>query len=229
MVKIITCAWNWLCSQGEIDRPKKNAKEKFQMSIRVTAKCRFNAAERLKRQSKFAFFTTTILSLGLIFIPLMQNSGINLAFPANVLNMMSIFLAVAVLVYSVVIGTARYEARADKLTQCGDSLKNLSRELDNQLQENNSTNIDIKKLENRYSYLISNTENHARTDYLAAILEMERDYKITGFSRLYKRLLFISLYLFPYLIPLSMLALEIIFILDMLGVSKILTKYLVNP
>ncbi|ACS96763.1 hypothetical protein NJ8700_01520 [Aggregatibacter aphrophilus NJ8700] len=221
----ITCFWNWLSSRGEIDRPKKDAKEKFQMSIRVTAKCRFNAAERLKRQGKFAFFTTTILSLGLIFIPLMQNSGIKLAFPPNVLNMMSTFLAVAVLVYSVVIGTARYEARADKLTQCGDNLKDLNRELDNQLK---SDSVDIQELEKKYSHLISDTENHTKTDYLAATLEMRRDYEITGFPRLYKRLLIIVVELFSYIIPLSMLVLEIVFILDMLGISHILAKYFSN-
>ena len=221
----ITCFWNWLSSRGEIDRPKKDAKEKFQMSIRVTAKCRFNAAERLNRQGKFAFFTTTILSLGLIFIPLMQNSGIKLAFPPNVLNMMSTFLAVAVLVYSVVIGTARYEARADKLTQCGDNLKDLNRELDNQLK---SDSVDIQELEKKYSHLISDTENHTKTDYLAATLEMRRDYEITGFPRLYKRLLIIVVELFSYIIPLSMLVLEIVFILDMLGISHILAKYFSN-
>ena len=221
----ITCFWNWLSSRGEIDRPKKDAKEKFQMSIRVTAKCRFNAAERLKRQGKFAFLTTTILSLGLIFIPLMQNSGIKLAFPPNVLNMMSTFLAVAVLVYSVVIGTARYEARADKLTQCGDNLKDLNRELDNQLK---SDSVDIQELEKKYSHLISDTENHTKTDYLAATLEMRRDYEITGFPRLYKRLLIIVVELFSYIIPLSMLVLEIVFILDMLGISHILAKYFSN-
>lgn len=221
----ITCFWNWLSSRGEIDRPKKDAKEKFQMSIRVTAKCRFNAAERLKRQGKFAFFTTTILSLGLIFIPLMQNSGIKLAFPPNVLNIMSTFLAVAVLVYSVVIGTARYEARADKLTQCGDNLKDLNRELDNQLK---SDSVDIQELEKKYSHLISDTENHTKTDYLAATLEMRRDYEITGFPRLYKRLLIIVVELFSYIIPLSMLVLEIVFILDMLGISHILAKYFSN-
>ena len=42
---------------------------------------------------------------------------------------MSIFLAVSVLVYSVVIGTAKYEVRAEGLTQCGDKLKELNREL----------------------------------------------------------------------------------------------------
>lgn len=224
-MELIRKFWNWFCSRGEIDRPKKNAKEKFQMSIRVTAKCRFNAAERLKRQSRFAFFTTTILSLGLIFIPLMQNAGVKLAFPANVLNMMSIFLAVAVLVYSVVIGTARFEARADKLTQCGDNLKELSRELDSLLEKDLE---DISELEKKYSHLISDTENHTRTDYLAATLEMKRDYSITGFSRLYKRSLVIFIEIFSYIIPFAMLVLEIVFILDMLGISQILTKYLVN-
>lgn len=216
--------WCWLISRGEIDRPKKNAKEKFQLSVRVTAKCRFNAAERLKRQSKFAFFTTTILSLGLIFIPLMQNAGIRLAFPSNVLNMMSIFLAVAVLVYSVVIGTARYDARADKLTQCGDNLKNLSRELDNKLEEFEN----ISEFEKQYYHLISDTENHTRTDYLAATLEMRRDYLITGIPRLIKIFRVIFVEIFSYFIPLSMLIIEIVFISDMLGMSEILTRYLVK-
>ena len=225
ITKKISCVWNWLCSRGEIVRPKKMQKKKFQMSIRATAKCRFNAAERLKRQGKFAFFTTTILSLGLIFIPLMQNSGIKLAFSTNVLNTMSIFLAVAVLVYSVVIGTARYEARADKLTQCGDNLKDLSRELDS-LKESDVEHI--KELEKKYSHLISDTENHTRTDYLAATLEMRRDYTVTGFPRLYKRLSIIFVELFSYIIPLSMLVLEIVFISDMLGISKILTKYFLS-
>lgn len=224
-MKNIKIMWGWLWSSGEIERPKKTAKEKFQMSVRVTAKCRFNAAERLKRQSKFAFFTTTILSLGLIFIPLMQNAGIKLAFPTNVLNMMSIFLAVAVLVYSVVIGTARYEARADKLTQCGDNLKDLNRELSSLLENDD---MDVSKFENKYSHLISDTENHTRTDYLAATLEMRRDYAITGIPRLYKRLFLIVFSIIPYFIPLVMLIIEIVFISDMLGASGILTKYLVS-
>jgi ABC-type multidrug transport system permease subunit len=92
------------------------------MSMRVTAKCRYNAAVRLQWQGKFAFFTTTVLSLGLIFIPLIQTAGVELAFGASFLNMMQIFLAVAILVYSVVIRTARYDVREETLTECGDKL-----------------------------------------------------------------------------------------------------------
>lgn len=113
-------ALSWLISSGVRERPVKDAAEKLQMSMRTTAKCRYNASIRLQHQAKYSFFTTTLLSLGLIFIPLMQNAGMPIAYRPNVLNMMSIFLAVAVLVYSVVIGTARYDVRATQLTECGD-------------------------------------------------------------------------------------------------------------
>lgn len=57
---------------------------------------------------------------------------------------------------------------------------------------------------------------------------MRRDYTVTGFPRLYKRLSIIFVELFSYIIPLSMLVLEIVFISDMLGISKILTKYFLS-
>jgi hypothetical protein len=127
--------WRWVLCLNERERTVKDTAEKLQMSMRTTAKCRYNAAVRLQHQSKYAFFTTTFLSLGLVFIPLIQNAGVSLAFKPNVLNMMQIFLGVAVLVYSVVIGTARYEIRSTQLTECGDKLKELIRELDKEREK----------------------------------------------------------------------------------------------
>lgn len=218
--------WNWLSSQGEINRPNKSSAEKLLLGIRVTAQCRFNAATRLRRHSTFSFFTTTILSLGLIFIPLMQNADIPLAFPSKVLNMISIFLAVSVLIYSIVIATARYDARADKLTQCGDNLKSLNRKLSKILENND--NINIEDFQVQYDSLIANTENHSDTDYLSSILSMKRDYRITGFSRFKK---YVKLYLFliiPYVLPVLLMLIEIIFILDMIGVSQFFTPHLIK-
>ena len=129
-MEVMKTIWIWLFSLCERERQVKDAAEKLQMSMRVTAKCRYNAAARLQLQGKFAFFTTTALSLGLIFVPLLQTSGVKLAFQTNVLSMMQIFLAVSVLVYSVVIGTARYEVRAETLTECGDKLKELIRAIE---------------------------------------------------------------------------------------------------
>jgi hypothetical protein len=52
-----------------------------------------------------------MLSLGLIFIPLMQNADITLILSNKVINMMQVFLAVAILVYSIIISTSKYDIR----------------------------------------------------------------------------------------------------------------------
>ena len=143
---------------------------------------------------------------------------------------MSIFLAVSVLVYSVVIGTAKYEVRAEGLTQCGNKLKELNRELNRLITDSQNNDEENKKLleefEKRYSAIVTDTENHSRTDYLSAMLEMKRDYKITGLSRFLKKSIIIISGTFPYYIPLLLLSLEVIFISDMLHISHILTDFL---
>lgn len=220
--------FGWLFSTGEIERTKKDAVEKFQMSVRVTAKCRYLAATRLQRQGKFTFFATTILSLGLIFIPLMQNSGVRLAFETNILNMMSIFLAVSVLVYSVVIGTARYELRAENLTECGDKLKDLNRFLSKELLDANVNTAQLlEKLQERYTDIVTDTENHTRRDYTLAMLEMRRDYDITGFPRLWRIVSSQLVSLAPYVLPATLLLAEVVFIADMLSITSVSTKFLV--
>ncbi|WP_047551857.1 SLATT domain-containing protein [Methylotenera sp. G11] len=218
--------WRWLLSLNERERAVKDASEKLQMSMRTTAKCRYNAAGRLQRQGKFAFFTTTTLSLGLIFIPLMQNSGISLAFKPSVLNMMVIFLAVAVLVYSVVIGTARYELRAENLTECGDKLKELIREIDKD-RENHAKISDsqLSKYQERYSDIVTDTENHIRSDYRLAMLEMTRDYYISGLPRMLCFVLAFSSRFTAYIVPIIMILFEILFITDMIGITKLLIPY----
>ncbi|WP_018987144.1 SLATT domain-containing protein [Methylophilus methylotrophus] len=223
---MIKQCWYWLLSLNERERAVKDASEKLQMSMRTTAKCRYNAAGRLQSQGKFAFFTTTSLSLGLIFIPLMQNSGIPLAFKASVLNMMVIFLAVAVLVYSVVIGTARYELRAENLTECGDKLKELIREIDKDREANNKIGEpQLAKYQERYSDIVTDTENHIRSDYRLAMLEMTRDYYITGLPRMSNYILAYSSRFSAYIVPLIMILFEIIFITDMIGMTKIIIPY----
>lgn len=196
------------------------------MSMRVTAKCRYNAAVRLQRQGKFAFFTTTVLSLGLIFIPLMQNAGVPLAYRSNVLNMMQIFLAVAVLVYSVVIGTARYEYRAENLTECGDKLKELIRALDKDREAKASfSNEDLTKSQERYSDIATDTENHTRSDYRLAMLEMDNDYFISGLPRLQQYVFAYADRFTAYIVPIMMITFEVVFITDMIGVTHVLVSY----
>jgi hypothetical protein len=225
-VKSFSTGCKWLFSLGQKERSVTDAAEKLQRSMRVTAKCRYNAAERLRWQGKFAFFTTTVLSLGLIFIPLMQNAGVFLAFRPNVLNMIQIFLAVAVLVYSVVIGTARYEMRAENLTECGNKLKELIRELDKAREsKKNTLDEDLTTYQMRYSDVVIDSENHMRSDYRLAMAEMSNDYYISGFPRLINYALAYFERGIAFIVPFFMIGFEIIFITDMIGVSKILVPY----
>jgi hypothetical protein len=220
--------FSWLFASSGRERVVKDAAEKLQMSMRTTAKCRYNASVRLQHQGKFSFFTTTVLSLGLVFIPLMQNSGVPLAFQANVLNMMQIFLAVAVLVYSVVIGTARYDMRAEQLTECGDKLKELIRSLDKEREAGAGiiTPEKLAEFQKHYSDIVTDVENHERNDYRFATLEMVNDYFLTGFPRL-------KLYseaqiarAFSYVLPALLMLMEVVFISDMIGATEIMTPYL---
>lgn len=75
----------------------------------------------------------------------MQNSGIDLHFSSGILNTMQTFLAVAILVYSVIIGTAQYELRAEKLNSCGVKLKQLTREIERELENQNDNRSQILK------------------------------------------------------------------------------------
>lgn len=225
-MKYFIALWNWLFFIRPNERKKKSPTEKLQMSMRVTAKCRYNAATRLQRRGRFEFFTTTSLSLGLIFIPLMQNSGIPLAFEASVLNMMQIFLAVAVLVYSAIIGTARYELRAEKLTECGDKLKDLIRAIDKEKDGADLGEERLSTFNERYSDIVTDSENHIRSDYKLAMHEMINDYHMTGIPKLWNLFSACANRYFSYIIPLMMIGFELAFIADMVALTEILTPYL---
>lgn len=224
MTKFLT----WLFANGKRERDIKDATEKLQLSMRTTAKCRYNASVRLLHQGRFSFFTTTALSLGLVFIPLMQNSGVPLAFQANVLNMMLIFLGVAVLVYSVVIGTARYDMRAEQLTECGDKLKELIRSLDNDREASGArlSKDTLAEFQQHYSEIVTDVENHNRNDYRFASLEMVNDYFLTGLPRLKLYLEAQIIRALGFTLPVLLMIMEIIFITDMMGATEILTPYL---
>ena len=226
-MEVIKKLFSWLFALDINERKDKGAVEKLKMSMRATAKCRYLAAARLQRQARFSFFTTTVLSLGLIFIPLMQSSGVKLAYDTNVLGVMQIFLAVSVLVYSVVIATARYDVRAEKLTECGDKLKELIRAIDREVDAPNSmSNAELRVYQERYSDISTETENHISSDYKFAMLEMTRDYKITGIKRFQVWLSALLQSSIPLALPAILLVIEVAFITDMVGASEVFTSYL---
>jgi hypothetical protein len=227
VLKNLKSLWGWLWCSGSRERAVKDAGDKLQMSMRVTAKSRYNAAVRLQHQGRFSFLTTVVFSLGLIFIPLLQNADVRLALQPAVLNMMQVFLAVAVLVYSVVIGTARYEVRAENLTECGDKLKELIREMDREREERGQIGAQsLASYQTRYSDIVTDSENHTRSDYYIATLEMRNDYFITGLPWLKTFAFAHASRGIAYVVPMLMIVVEVALISDMLGATGIFSPYL---
>lgn len=216
-------AFLWLFNLGpDHDLPKDPA-EVLQRSFHITAKSRYNASIRLRYIGRFTFGTTILLSLGLILAPVLQLAKLTLAYPDPVINCFQIFLAVAVLVYSVVNATAGYDTRAHFLNDCGDRIKDLGRELRADLK---TGPIDLKAYSAKYSQIIADAEMHSRSDYALAMLQASENFRITGLGRIVKRLDVLVGELGPYMVPTALLILEAIFILDILGVTDILTPYM---
>jgi hypothetical protein len=218
----------WIFCLDPVEAQVIDPVKKLLNSMRITSKCRYNASVRLRRQSQFSFLSTTILSLGLILIPLLQNSDIHLQFPPKVLNMLQIFLAVAVLVYSVIIGTARYETRSEALNECGDKIKDLIRNLRREVAEatTSGASVNLAHYNQRYDDVSTDAENHTRVDFMLASLEMKGDYNYTGLPRFYMYAKCGLLYSFPYVIPVLLLVSEVAFVTDMLGASHVFTPLL---
>lgn len=142
--------------------------------------------------------------------------------------MLQIFLAVAVLVYSVIIGTARFETRSSALNECGDKIKDLIRNLRREVAESQASgmSIDLAKYNQRYDDISTDAENHTRVDFMLACLDMKADYKHTGLMRLYMYGKSAFLYCVPYVIPVLLLVTEVTFVSDMLAMTKVFTPLL---
>jgi len=210
---------------------ESSSEEKLLNSIKVTSRSRYNAALRLENLGKFSFFTTTFLSLGLILLPLIEISNINTAFSSNpkALSMAQIFLAVSILVYSVVIGTAKYELRSNILTNCGDNLKTLIKDIQINIDSNGSLSEDnLYKYNKIYTRITRESENHKHSDYISAILESSDIYELKKRESVKLTIQEKFLQFISHLLPLSLILIEITLITDIFGISKVFSPYLNN-
>lgn len=213
----------WLFCLGPETISIEDPAKRLMLSMNVTSKCRFNASMRLKQHSDISFFTTTCLSLGLILIPLLLNSDIKLYYNVQVLNMMQIFMAVAVLVYSIINSKAGYDVRAEKLNLCGDKIKELYREIDHNIS--NNIKVNYEECLDKYNEISRDSENHNRLDYLLTKLQMKRYYNITGAKLWSLFAVYRASQLISLSIPIAMMLFELMFISDMIGITRIMSPY----
>jgi hypothetical protein len=215
--------FRWLFSRAPTEKLPTDPPEVLYRSFHLTARCRYNASIRLARLARFSFLTTTLLALGLILVPLLQLSGLQLAYPAGMLGVLQIFLAVATLVYSVINATAHYETRSGALNECGDGIKGLSRELRTATKMGALDAEDLDSFNERYGDITTMSENHTRCDYWLAQLQSPRLYQVSGIPRLWLYIKTYATHLMPYLVPSSLISFTAIVILDILGITHLLT------
>lgn len=222
---------DWALSRFPRETARANETERLDATMKTTAVNRYNASNRLRAQGKFTFFTTTILSLGLIFIPLMQLADAQLALPERLLNAIQIFLAVSILVYSVIIGTARYDLRSEQLNDCGDNIKELIRELRREKEAAGGQvgKEKLAELQDRYSSITTDVENHTKNDYRSTVLQLPEMFKVTGFVRMGTWALYWTVFIAQFLPSLMLLAIVLGFFLEVFGITAGLTQLLKFP
>lgn len=139
-------------------------------TMRITTNARFEASKRLRLINTLSFLTTTLASLGLILIPLLDIAEINHFFSNITLTVFQIFLAVCVLVYSTAIATANYQVRSKEYLECGDKIKSIVNDFKVHLIDARSNNKapDLKKYMDAYKDALVGTENHEDVDYSKA-------------------------------------------------------------
>jgi len=211
---------------NELIRPRTEA-ETLLLRMRISQKCRYNASVRLRRSYRFRLFTSMMFAVGLMIIPLLQNSPITLGFSPAVMAMVQVLLAVGILVFTVIAGKAGFELRADKLNQEGDSLKDLSRRLTRYMAA--GSEVRLEEFHQEYAALTSGKEAHSRSDYLQAQLEMKEYFPMWPGKRLALRVgLGISV-LSNYVIPLLLILMEMAFVSDMLTLTTLYPNVLHLP
>jgi hypothetical protein len=213
----------WLFSLAGNKSLPTDQVEVLQRQVHITAKCRYNASIRLKRLGQGTFLTTVVLSLGLVLVPMLQLAKLRVAYPEPVLNSLQIFLAVAVLVYSIISATANYGTRARVLNDCADRIKHLGAEL---RTARKNGDVNLTQFSERYHGITRDSEMHTRADYALAKLQAPDLFNITGLNRFWSRTVVLVAEALPYLPSIALLAIEAVLVTDILGITARWTPFM---
>ncbi|PNG62354.1 hypothetical protein CRN61_15575 [Vibrio vulnificus] len=174
------CIKNWW-GVDDFYQEENCPKNKFNNTLKASAKCRFIASDRLKRLSFVTSHTTTVLSLVMVLLSLLQVGGVEFKYTMELFTAIQIFLTICILVYSVISTQAKYSVRAEKLNVCGNKILQLQRTLEEKIR--NNEDIELSKYRELYDEIEVDSENHAMSDFYFAKLRLNKVYKITGLRR----------------------------------------------
>ena len=127
------------------------------------SRLRYNAADRLKRHQQFSQWITSLLSVILIIVPLLQALKVKTNVSDQLLNAIQVFLAVLILAYSLLLGIENYSSRSEKMHTCGLELSSLAREIYPYLEIENDSFL-YKRFSEKYQSILEKYENHSQID-----------------------------------------------------------------
>lgn len=145
----------------------------------MTSKARYNAARRLERHGWAAQWTLTFLAIGQIVISLISALSLRVNFAERYIAFASVFFAVLVLAYSLLLGMMNASARAVRLHGCGLELGRLSRKLYLLREKGGVSEEEYEDLAKQYYDVLEKHENHSYTDYLLARCDYYRGRLVT--------------------------------------------------
>ncbi|WP_420595180.1 SLATT domain-containing protein [Deinococcus sp.] len=131
----------------------------------ITARARFNAARRCEYLNSLSNWTISLISLLLIALPILQNLDVPpFSETGSKLNAILIFLAVFILVFSLLSNIEGYTLKAYKYHKVGMKLNDFKRSVEAHALAD-VTPEKYNSLLRRYKLILGESENHDDVDY----------------------------------------------------------------
>lgn len=151
--------------------------------VDATSKTRFHASRRLRLHSKSSTYVVVVISLGLILVSLMQAYELGNNIQSDLVGLIQVFSAVAVLVYSLLIDKNDYSNVSEKMYSCASKLGELKQKIHPHLENGHDATL-YDSFRDEYHGILKLYETHSnndfRGDYNRAKLEMPENYTIEG-------------------------------------------------
>ncbi|PSB58281.1 SLATT domain-containing protein [Chamaesiphon polymorphus] len=187
-----------------------DAYDKLKENTNTVMKSCFAASDRLSFHNLVSQWTLSVLSLGLIVIPLLTVTKMPLRYNQNIIDFASISLAVAILMLSLLIGANNYAARGYKMYQSGLDFNDLLRDM-RYVESNSDRMTHYQIFSNRYGNILRQYENVSAIDNLQGQININRK-KPISISLFGQQLKYCYLYLMELLVYIVPIVFEFSFI-----------------
>ena len=164
------------------DPPAEPTYNKLYARISKTAAARFYASRRLKAHNTISLWTISFFSLGLILISLLQALSLPLGVSDKLINLVQVFLSVAILIISIIITMSNYGVRGEQFHACGLELSDMALKVER--IENEPCNQELyDKLADDYGNVLKRYANHETIDYLLMKTQKYEFYRLGHLDR----------------------------------------------